>query len=239
MWNVRAVWREFFDFLRDPRLPAERISFGWTAIRQVGVLLLLDWMVVLLFVASALAAESAGINLPQEIEDDWTPFQTVLFVIILAPPIEELIFRAGLSGQRRAIAMFVAPWLFVATLIVIYLIAGPIDPTIGVILFLAWVAATAVVMAVQWDRGSVSDRYRRLFPYAFWITSALFGFMHIFNYEDPIRLAVMLMVIPQFTGGMMLGYVRVKYGMWANITQHVTHNAVAVALFYAWPVVFG
>ena len=100
-------------------------------------------------------------------------------------------------------------------------------------------AATAAVMAFQRNSGSVPDRYRRLFPYAFWITSVVFGLMHMFNYGDPLRLAVLLMVIPQITGGMMLGYVRVKYGMWANIAQHVTHNALVVALFYAWPGVLG
>lgn len=237
--NVGAVWREFFDFLRNPRLPATRMAFGRTAIAQVGILLLLDWIVVFLFLAAALTAESAGIELPQEIEEDWTVFQTILFVVILTPPLEELIFRAGLTGQRRAIALSISPWLFVATLIGLVLIAGPIDPPIAVMLGLAWIAATAAVMAFQRGGQLVSDRYRRLFPTAFWVTSGVFGFMHVFNYEDPMQLAVLLMVIPQFTGGMMLGYVRVKYGMWANIAQHVLFNAVAVALFYAWPGVFG
>lgn len=234
-----TVWRDFFHFLRRPRLPAQRMAFGWTAIRQVGILLLLDWIIMCLFLAAALAAQSAGIELPQEIDEDWTVFQTILFVIILTPPIEELIFRAGLSGHRRAITLFVSPWLFVAFLTAIVLVVGPIDPPIAVMLFLAWVGATATVMAFQRDGRSVSERYRRLFPAAFWITSAAFGFMHIFNYEDPMRLAVMLMVIPQFTGGMMLGYVRVQYGMWANIAQHVSYNAVVVGLMHAWPGVFG
>ena len=237
--NVPAVWREFFDFLRAPRLPGAKIPLGGTAIRQVGILLLLDWIVVFLFVAFALAAETAGIELPQEIEEDWTVFQTILFVVILAPPLEELIFRAGLSGTKRAITLFMSPWLLVVTLSAIYLVAGPIDPPKAVMLMLAWVAATAAIMAFQRNSGSVPDRFRRLFPYAFWITSGVFGFMHVFNYQGPMRLAVWLMVIPQITGGMMLGYVRVKYGMWANIAQHVTHNALAVALFYAWPGAFG
>ena len=237
--NVAAVWREFFDFLRNPRLPTEQKAFGRTAVAEVGILLLLDWIVVFLFLAAAFAVETAGIELPQEIEDDWTVFETILYVVILGPPIEELIFRAGLSGRKRAIILSVSPWLLVATLIGVYLMVGPIDPPIAVMLGLAWVAATAAVMAFQRNSGSVPDRYRRWFPYAFWITSVVFGLMHMFNYGDPLRLAVLLMVIPQITGGMMLGYVRVKYGMWANIAQHVTFNALAVALFYAWPGVFG
>jgi hypothetical protein len=202
-------------------------------------LLVLDWMVVLIFVVSALAAESAGVELPQAIDEDWTVFQTILFVIILAPPIEELIFRAGLSGRRGAITLFVSPLLFVFTLIAAEVAVGLLDPPIVVMMILAWIAATATVMAFQRNSRSVPERYHRLFPYVFWISSGLFGFMHVFNYEDPMRLAVLLMVIPQFTGGMMLGYVRVTYGMWANIAQHATHNAVAVALIYAWPGLFG
>lgn len=233
--ELPSAWREFFDFLRNPRLPAERTAFGQEAIREVGVLLLFYWIVVFLFLAAAYAVEFAGIALPQGIEEEWTVFQTILFTIILAPLVEELIFRAGLSGRRRAIALFVSPFLFVLTLTAIYLAVGPIDPPIGVMLFLAWVAATATVMVFQRNSRCVSNRYRRLFPAAFWISSIVFGFLHVFNYEDPIRLAVALMVVPQLIAGMMFGYVRVRYGMWANITQHATHNAVAVALMYAWP----
>jgi membrane protease YdiL (CAAX protease family) len=239
VWKVPAVWRGLFDFLRDPRLPEARIPFGWPAIRQVAILLALDWIVVLIFVILALTAESAGVELPQAIDDDWTVFQTILLVIILAPPLEEVIFRAALSGQRRAITLFVSPVSLVLTLTAVYSAAGPIDPPIQVMMLLAWVAATATVMAFQRNSRSVPQRYHRLFPYAFWISSGVFGLSHVFNYDDPMRLAVLLMVIPQFTGGMMLGYVRVTYGMWANIGQHVTHNAVAVALIYAWPDVFG
>ncbi len=237
--NVGGVWREFFDFLRNPRLPAERIAFGRTAVGQVGILLLLDLIVAFLFFAIVLTVESTGVELPQPIEEDWTVFQTILLVVILAPPIEELIFRAGLSGRTWAVALSLSPWLFVAVLIAITLIQGPMEVATGVMLGLVWIAATAIVMAFQRDGRLVSDSYRRLFPYAFWISSGLFGFMHVFNYDDPMRLAVLLMVIPQFTGGMILGYVRVHYGMWANITQHAVFNAIAVALYYAWPGVFG
>lgn len=237
--NVAVVWQEFFDFLRNPRLPTKQMAFGRTAVAEVGILLLLDWLVVFLFLAAAFAVETAGVELPQEIAEDWTVFETILIVVILAPPIEELIFRAGLSGRKRAIILSVSPWLLVAALIGLVPIAGPIDPPLTVMLGLAWVAATAAVMAVQRDSGSVPDRYRHLFPAVFWISSVAFGLMHVFNYEDPLRPAVLLMVIPQITGGMMLGYVRVKYGMWANIAQHVVFNAIAVALFYTWPGVFG
>ena len=198
-------------------------------------MLLLDWIVVACFVASALALQSAGIELPQQIDDEWTPFQTVLFVVILAPPLEEVVFRVGLSGQRWALVLFAAPWLLLATLFAAFFLIGPLDMGTILILSLGWLASTLVMVAYHWRNRTVSERYRRLFPYAFWLTSASFGLLHMFNYEEPIGLAVLLMVIPQLTGGMMLGYVRVKFGMWSNITQHVTHNAVAVALYYAWP----
>ena len=235
MSNLGAVWREFFDFLRNPRLPDERIPFGRQAAQQVGVLLLLDWAVVICFVIFALALESGGIELPQEIEEDWTPGEMFLFIVVLAPPLEELIFRVGLSGQRRALTMFVAPWLLVAALIGARFLIGPLDMRTVLVLSVGWLVSTIAVVACHWNDRSLLHGFRRLFPYAFWLTSGLFGLMHIFNYEDPMSLAVLLMVIPQFTGGMMLGYVRVKYGMWSNIAQHVAHNAVFLALYYAWP----
>lgn len=233
--NLFAVWREFFDSLRNVRLPDQQITFGRQAVAQVGALLLLDWAIVFLFVIAALAVASTGIEMPQPIDDDWTTAETILFVVVLGPPLEELIFRVWLTGERRAVIMFVSPWLLLAVLFAAFFLTGPLEMRTILLLSLGWIVSTIAIMAYHWRDRFVSQGFRRRFPVAFWLTSVLFGLSHIFNFEEPISIAAVLMIIPQFSGGLILGYVRVKYGMWSNITQHVTHNTAALALYYSFP----
>lgn len=210
------------------------MDFGRKAVAQVGALLLLDWTVVLILMLAAIAVSSTGVELPQPIDDDWGPWTTFLIVVLLAPPFEELMFRTWLSGERRAIILGIAPWLLLAVLFNAQLL-GPLEMQTILILSGCWLVSTIAMIALHWGDRSKSQRFRRRFPYAFWLTAGAFGLMHVFNYEEPAAIGAVLMIIPQFTGGLVLGYVRVRYGMWANIAQHVTHNAAALVLYDIFP----
>ena len=54
----------------------------------------------------------------------------------------------------------------------------------------------------------------------FWLTVLMFG-----------SLAILLpLVLPQFILGMLLGYVRVRIGLWSAILLHAAHNATALSI---------
>ena len=56
----------------------------------------------------------------------------------------------------------------------------------------------------------------------------IFALAHIFNYELEANQYWMtpILVLPQMLLGLMLGYVRVKYGLWASILAHAMNNLI-------------
>lgn len=230
--HALTTWRDYFRFLRRPVLPDSRVAFGRSAVADVALLLVLDLVIVAAFLATVALAERGGVQLPQPIPDDWSPREWFVLAVLIAPPLEEWLFRAGLSGSRRSLIGVAIAWLSFLTLTMAALLGA--DRHDAGWIYLAWAAVTAVLIAFV-RRPAVPVKFAQRFPLFFWLSAVAFGVLHIFNYEEPLGLMPLAMVIPQFTGGTILGYVRVKYGMWANISQHAAFNAILVGLHFAWP----
>jgi membrane protease YdiL (CAAX protease family) len=71
------------------------------------------------------------------------------------------------------------------------------------------------------------------FKFAFYFSSIVFSLIHIFkfDFDDYLILNCCLILIPVFLGGIMLGYIRVIYGLKFSILLHILHNF--------WLLIFG
>lgn len=72
--------------------------------------------------------------------------------------------------------------------------------------------------------------FERLFPGFFWLATLSFALVHLANFDEGSLAILLPLVLPQFILGTMLGYVRVRIGLWAAILLHAAHNATAVSL---------
>jgi membrane protease YdiL (CAAX protease family) len=50
------------------------------------------------------------------------------------------------------------------------------------------------------------------------------------NFDEGSLAILLPLVLPQFILGMMLGYLRVRFALWAAILLHAAHNATALAI---------
>ena len=68
------------------------------------------------------------------------------------------------------------------------------------------------------------------FKYAFYTSVILFGGLHISNFEalDGQFWAIPLLVSPQLSAGVFLGYTRTKLGLFWSILLHAAHNLILV-----------
>ncbi|WP_027075886.1 CPBP family intramembrane glutamic endopeptidase [Maribacter antarcticus] len=68
------------------------------------------------------------------------------------------------------------------------------------------------------------------FKYAYYISIILFGTLHIFNFDtlNEQYWAVPLLVSPQLSAGVFLGYTRTSLGLLWSILLHAAHNLVLV-----------
>jgi membrane protease YdiL (CAAX protease family) len=225
----RDVWGDFFNFLRSPKLPEQTLPFGRPALARVGALLALDWATSICFLLVYVTAEKAGAHLPKPAFDlKNAALGLVLLIALGAPLLEEFIFRLWLRGKPFQMALALVPWLAIGTLLLAtYAQLG----RSGIIsLLIASGLAIVLLLVLTWRRRETPGWYFRIFPIAFWLTTVAFALAHLSNYKESISTLLLLMVIPQFIGGMIMGYARVTYGMWANLSLHIARNSLAVSM---------
>ncbi|CAM1372611.1 CAAX protease [Tenacibaculum litopenaei] len=75
----------------------------------------------------------------------------------------------------------------------------------------------------------------RIFPFWFYLFSAVFGFVHITNYPLSVEVLLLspLLVAPQLILGCYLGYIRIKLGLLWAILLHALYNAFFMFVTFA------
>lgn len=233
--------QEFFDFLhflRHPdlrRLPGRRAGSGlgsdwWPGISLTrllawaGVLWLLNF--VLLGPIAVVAASSAGAT--HRMNPAAIPWLTA---IVWAPFVEEMVFRYGL--RRPFQAMWVCPAMMPA------LLWGLQGWTI------AWAAAVIVLACLPLRRGHVARSgwhmdwwryYRWRFSWVYHLSALVFAGVHLNNFrlaETPYWM-LPLLVLPQWSAGLVVGWMRVRRGIGAAMLLHGAFNAGPVLLIFLW-----
>ena len=174
-------------------------------------------------------AQQGGVLPAPDIPADSLAASPLAFVVI-APLLEELVFRSWLTGRRSALRFavygFAAMGLMLAGVTVFEAHAGP--------LALAGVA-TAFAGLVHWGltrrrSDGVPDWFIRHFAVVVWGVSLVFGLVHLGNYAAPTNPLGVLVVAPQILGGVLLAYVRTRLGLVTAIAYHAAYNGLFFAL---------
>lgn len=160
--------------------------------------------------------------------NDVSWFHFVAGAVVLAPVLEELIFRAQLkrfSGMLLFLSLVFGALL--SAILKTYW-AFLISPLICGILFIIYRFTVA---------GSVTRKFRfwrRVFPWHFYLTAICFALMHLANFEKGIALLPLglLYTLPQLAIGLVLGFTRMVYGLKYSILVHSLYNLVFVTILY-------
>lgn len=243
--SFAAEVKDLIRFLRHPRLTprlprqvgTEAWTQDWFGPVRLGRLML--WALVLwsinLFVFGPIAVAAAGAGGAQHrfnlAHIPW--IQAVLW----APVVEELAFRYILRRPAQAFAvlpialvcLFAGPKWYVQLLLVLslYLIinrsAWPVQDESR------QVSGSRLAAALQgraW-RWSSYKRYVLYFPWVFYGSTLAFAALHLYNFSlnaAPWYL-LPLLVLPQAITGLVLGWMRVRWGIGSAILLHALFNA--------------
>lgn len=222
--SIVQEWKRFGAFLKRPSLDVSAQNEGALTVLARIFVLDLAAMAVLIGLASALVA--FGVYIPETaIAGMEFTLPIILMVVIGAPVMEEVAFRGWLSGR---------PGPFFALLLLavggigagLLHISSPVGSAfLGVS---ALIAATAALFFL-WKRPAMGW-FARGFPAFFWLSTISFALVHLANFEEGSLAVLLPLVLPQFILGSMLGYIRVRFALWAAIALHAAHNATAISI---------
>ena len=219
-----AEWRRLAAFLKRPNLDVGAQNQG--ALKVLARIYALDIAAMALLIGLASALLAAGVYIPETalagMEFTW---EIILLVIIGAPVMEELAFRGWLSGKP-------GPILALALLGfggIGFAFVQSSSPVGGAVLILAGLVGAALALFFLRKRPSMGW-FAKGFPIFFWLSTIAFALVHLANFDEGSLAVLLPLVLPQFILGMMLGYVRVRFALWAAILLHAAHNATAISI---------
>jgi len=226
---VRGILRELAAFLKRPAVLAPwglRRREAWSAL---GVLAALHVAVLLVVLLPLLGLWQKQFALPMPDAFGKLPGGWLLpITVIIAPALEETIFRGWQTGRPRALWLLGGFVLFA----VLTVSSKAIAPLVLAGLLLAIVLFTALGWWRLRRRSTAPAVYAASYPGVFWAVALLFAGVHLMNYPS-ISAASLPMVLPQLWAGLMLGFTRQRIGLPAAMLQHAAANAASMALVLA------
>lgn len=136
-------------------------------------------------------------------------FPPALYIILIGPFIEEVVFRLFLNLRKLTISISLSVY--------IYLISANWIGTKHIELNVCLRIILVIVVTILVYRG-ISERFlilmkTKYFRYIFYSAAILFGFVHLFNFS-PLSMKVILvsplLILPPVCYGLAMGYLRLK-----------------------------
>ena len=202
--TFHALWR----FIKKPVELSEDKASLQLKIGTCGALFLIQIPPLLVLMALVGGLEQLGLwdedmHSLQKIFREMEPVLIFFFAVIMAPLLEEVMFRLILRFRSN------------------FLILWSIH--IGVALQLGQKRSLLKTARKVWDK---------FYDWVFYLMTMAFGLMHIMNFEPSLNIYLLapILVAPQILIGINLGYLRVRFGLIWSILFHAFYNGVLMSI---------
>ena len=158
-----------------------------------------------------------------------SPLTLVILAVVLAPLIEEGMFRTLIKPSRNELIFFLCIWLFVLTLAFIpQSVNWMIKYGFLILFFILSFIFLREFIPVSWQK-NLCRFLSRHYKVIWLITSVVFGMVHIFNYVEGFELnfVLLLLIFPRIIAGYFFGKIKVENkGLVWPIAMHAMNNGL-------------
>jgi len=209
--------------------PTENIKDENTTNKITQLITLFSWsFIVVLGLAAFLGIIISltgfkGTNLVEELLANDNIFFTILLAVIIAPAIEEVIFRLPLKNTPKNLSISLA--------VVTVILSARYQQDAPFILLIAAVPLLATLymhyISKPIIKKMIAGTFSKYYPVIFYSAAIIFGSVHMLNYTNiQSGVAILpLLIIPQTFIGILLGYIRLRYGFIYAVLFHGIYNA--------------
>ncbi|MCB2195458.1 MAG: CPBP family intramembrane metalloprotease [Bacteroidetes bacterium] len=157
---------------------------------------------------------------------EYSPLKLFLFGAIVAPIAEETIFRLNLKTSKLNLVISLTVTLMYS---LFAMFKNSWHYSSAIILIITYV----VVTLIYYSEEIFKIDSQKHFKFTFYFSAIAFGFLHIFNFNDPNYLTFILfpvITMPQIAMGLITGYLRLKNGFVHGVIFHILVNAITILL---------
>lgn len=223
-FKAKQIIDDFLTYVRKPLYIAEDATMSKTEKFQYLFKVLLCKLALLpillpiiYFTKEWTGAKSEGF------EKTWTMY---LMVVVIAPIVEEAIFRGVLHYSRWSVAFFVS--FFGAVTIKYMGINDLFHIHIGFVYLTAICLFPVFYFATKPFDDIFEAFWSKNFKYIFHLVAISFGLVHLSNYTSISNyLFALPLVSTQLMSGYVLGFVRMKLGFGYGVVLHSAWNFIA------------
>lgn len=205
------------------------------------ILLLFNWFLLILF-GVLINGLLVHYRLIPEIRPNPRIFQSLALSLFslafIGPIIEELVSRIWLIYTRRNLAIAIGT--IAGTLIYkFYLYAGPhqIHQNIKntfIAMFLGGIFGYLAFILIRKEPPKYKALFNRHLKKMTILSSVIFGYLHLFNYKLSFNVLIFspVILINYIIAGLILSFIRIRYGLIYCIMFHMIYNAALILIKY-------
>jgi len=220
----KAESKALIAFAKKPIYEYQEQSFN-SNLKRFGLVLFIDILLLIIVTILFYVLTFWGLdeifktNKNSELFNEYSLTLISFLIIIIVPLIEELIFRFYLKYRAWVINLIFPLIIMGLSFYLLSTIIAIITIVIFFVLLVVFNQKITFYLKQFWDRK---------FNIIFYISVVLFAIMHVFNYNISVSVILLapLLVLPQFIGGILIGYLRVKAGFIWGVALHMASNAV-------------
>jgi hypothetical protein len=157
-------------------------------------------------------------------------WRAVVYIGLIGPLLEEVVFRLPLSLKKRHIALASSVAVFLFTGAIFHSLTQIKGLNLGLQLSACVLVYTAGMLFVPKGLSISDHRFRK---HLIILSMCLFGLMHIGNYipiQWPLIWIYPIYVLPQLLMGWAITFIRFKNGFWWGYALHCIINCVSLLL---------
>ncbi|MTG97665.1 MULTISPECIES: type II CAAX prenyl endopeptidase Rce1 family protein [Myroides] len=225
--TLKELLTDFFLFAKKPNLQGVVLSPQYKLFNTLKLWGLCLFSIVALQQILDLVLDIPEPDLIELVLNELGVVPFILFAVVIGPFIEELSFR--LPMRFKPSYLFIG---FILTSAYFLFSVDKLNETVANGLSIVTLCLFVVLTYLIGKKKEVLKKlYTTYFSYIFYLLTLIFGFIHITNFEEiTSRILILspLIVFPQFALGIMMGYVRIRYGFWYSFLFHLINNGFAV-----------
>lgn len=208
--SINNTFQDLIDFLKNPEEKQSTISDNKFKIQSLFSILFIDLLLMIPTIGVISLMEFLGLfdsetHALEELLREH-PLLILITGISVKPFIEEMIFRLHLRIDKNV----------------------PIQLLIGMSSILGHNTQEKV-------KGFIRQRWIQNYSYIFYLSAFVFAMIHISNYEFSAKILIIspIILMPQFIIGLLLGFLRVKFGLMWGFYLHSLHNLIFLSISIA------